>query len=248
MWGSYNRITNAFPLGGGTPVDNGGLCCHLLQVPVWDIQTQAATQPVQDPAFTNPPVYNRGPNTLTANIDQDGYRSSNEIYVYNLSVALRFFLPATQQVLIPTAEHVTVRYAIVRVQHEDQAQLLWQVPIQDALPQKGMGYSSRLETDLAEHWAKQKIRTLKRGTFRMRYRQFIPNEKFIKCFWSGKLKYSYQALQTNPNLPMDQNGQSVTSAGGKIFLVMRSSVPIGSNPGEMPRVMGFIKAGYKNTG
>lgn len=237
----YNRVTNVFAA--GTNLGLAGHVLHMCQIPVWDIVTQAAVAPTADTAFPTPD-YGRGPNTLTQNIPQDGYRESTTITIKNLSAQLRLFLPASAESR-PNAESVTVEFAIVKVQDADAGDLQWKPDLVDIMPWKGYGWSSRLDTE-ADPMHDMKFRYLARKRVRMKYREWLNNEVYTKLFWSGSIRYEYQGYDPTAGLVLDQNGQRVVGNSGKIFLIMRSSIPEVDVELEGPTVQGFIKVGYRN--
>ena len=244
-FGDYNRSTNVFAV--GTPCDMASPeCLHMAQIPCWDIQTIATDVPSSDPNLVPAiPLYDRGTNVLVAGVAPDGFRESSKITVFSFGCDLRFVLD--RNVLAPLArrEDVTVRYAIVAISSPDAFQLQWAPTPQEALPYKGLGYSSRLDTLVNDDVNDTRRRILKQGKIVMKYNAFNTQERFRHLFWKGKLPYEYQSYSTSAGTSMDQNGQRCVSKW-KVFLVIRSDSPTVEPLTNKVRVNGFIKCGYKN--
>lgn len=242
IWGSYNRNTNTF--GVGTAIDMDGLIVHMAQIPLYDTETVGVVTPAADGALVpNIPVYNRGPNDLAPMKAQDGYRSNTVIFLKNLGCDLRFYLDPTGVAAQPR-EDVTVWYRIVSVTDPDQHQLTWKPDIEEVLPYKGLGYSSRLDTGIRDATNDMKFTTLKKGKIRLRYHDYRPQERFKSLYWGGSKRYEYLPTVTGISVA-DQNGQRVTGTS-KVFLVLRSDIPTALAAGFKIRVNGFLKVGYRN--
>lgn len=248
--GVYDRELNEFGI--GTPIDMAGVVIHQFQCPVWDIQTLAIQQPMADPNLyfdvpqgsnVHVPDYNRGQNTLAAGQDQDGYRASSKVTVFNMGLDLRIVLdrvPVTQPL---RREDVTLRYALIGISSPDAYQLGWQPDMQAAMPFKGLGYSSRLDTAVVDDINDTRRKVFAQGKIVLKYSPDNNKERFRSLFWKGKLPYEFKPQDSTST--MDQNGQRVTSKW-KVFCVIRSDVPVSNPLYTKPRVQGFIKVGYKN--
>lgn len=240
--GSYDRPTNQF--GVGTSIDMNGVVIHMFQCPVWDIQTIATQTPVADPNLVpTVPAYNRGTNVLAAGMPQDGFRTSSKTTVFNLGLDLRFVLdriPVTQGL---RREDCTVRYAIIAVSSPDAYQLGWQPAINEIMPFKGLGFSSRLDVETTDDINDTRRKFLKQGKITLKYSVDYNKERFRHLFWSGKLPYEFKPDDASGTL--DQNGQQVVSKW-KVFCVIRGDTPVNDPLYTKPRVSGFMKVGYKN--
>lgn len=240
--GTYDRPTNVFGI--GTPIDMDGVCIHQFQCPVWDIQTLAAQQPLSDPSLEpNIPNYNRGTNVLAAGEDQDGYRNSSKTTVFNMGVDLRIVLDRIPLQQAVRREDVTIRYALIAVSSPDAYQLGWQPAVNDAMPFKGLGYSSRLDDEVVDAINDTRRKTLAQGKITLRYSPDFQAERFRHLFWTGKMPYEFKPNDASGT--MDQNGQQVVSKW-KVFCVIRSDVAVIDPLFTKPRVNGFIKVGYRN--
>jgi len=243
--GDYDRATNVFSV--GTAMDMDGVCIAVAQIPSWDIQTMATTVPLADPNLRPPtPVYDRGTNVLAAGVGQDGYRNSSKITIFNMGCELRFTLAGFGGAAPPRREDVTVRYAIMGISSPDAFALGWQPAVSDAMPYKGLGYSSRLDEQVADEINDTRRKIFKQGKITLKYSELYSKERFRSLFWSGKLPYAYQSAQPAPSLTTyDQNGQRVVSKW-KVFLIVRSDTPVGDPLYTKVLCNGFIKVGYKN--
>lgn len=263
VYGGFKREQNSFANGTRLSL-NGCPLFHCAEIPMWDIQTVLAVAPAPDVALTQNyplgvPVYERGANLLAAGIDPfgntavpSGFRTSTRISIKNFSVRLRFVLnPSRVLAASAPTEYSSVRYRLVAVSHPDMYQTGWAPEIEQVLPQKGFGYSSRIDTEVRDEKAHLKQKVLAAGSIRLRRREFEPQEEYRKLFWKGSLPYEYQG--SDPNAPggpqfLDQNGQNVTGKW-KVFLCIRGSdtpVPTGGDTDHLPQVWGVVKTGFKN--
>lgn len=243
IWGRYDRELNVFA-DTGTPVDMLGLIVHIPQIPCWDIQTNAVQVPISDPALEpNVPDYARGTNVLVAGMLQDGFRTSNHVTIKNLGCDLRVFLEPTEDDH-PRREDVTLQYAIISVTDRDAFLLQWKPEIEEVLPYKGLGYSSRLDTVTRDAPVDLKFHVITRGKIRMRYNDYSPKERFVHLFKSCNIRYEYQAYVPGVSV-MDQVGQRV-SGTSKVFLCLRSDSPATTPTAQKIHVQGFMKCGYRN--
>lgn len=227
--GGLNTWTNP------TALDLNGLVVHICQIPLIDNATMITQPPVSDPDMRpNVPNYLRGTNVLAPMFDQIKYRSNSMITIKNINVGLRFYL---QELGVATPERpfIDVEYAVVSTSNTAQYGLTWSPPIDQILPYKQWGYSSRLDRIDRDNSALFKWRTLAKGRVRLGWSDFNVREKrrsmFIKC----NIPYEYD--------PMDQNGQQVTGVN-KIFLVIRSDTPLAYT--QKAFVAGFCKVGFKD--
>lgn len=246
VWGAYDRLLNSYV--GSSDLQMTPLIVHMCQIPIWDIVTQPAVAPAADVNFPVQPVYTRGPNTLTANIPADGFRSNTSVYLKNLSCELKLSLAALVNAPVaPVQSGVNVTYQMVAISRNGQDALGF-VPVaadQNRMFRfKGLGYSYRLDGAIGGDMQELNYKVLAKGKAYLSYKDFNVTTKFVQLYWKGHIHYKYSDALDPLGAGLDQNGQRVTGKW-KIFLMIRSDVPDALVPQLKPTVAGFIKCGYR---
>lgn len=166
----------------------------------------------------------------------DGFRVSHKVSIKNISIKLKFFADPLG-VAAPERAFTRVRYAIVATSNTAQYGLTWAAPIDEILPYRPWGYSSRLDTEIRDDSALFKWRTLRKGSFIIRHHDAFLREKSRSIYHDFKRALTYEYDWD------DQNGQQVTGVK-KLFLVLRSDTPV--TYAQKVRVAGLVKLGYKD--
>ena len=241
----YNRTTNQFL--NPSLLDMNGAVVHMLQIPLNDNTTQISVAPATDISLRPPvPTYDRGVNIISTTLDQQGYRSSNRVEIKNLGVQMRFEQMSfdASSPNLPRKEYAQVTYAIVAVNSPDAHNLQWTPTIEQLLPFKGFGYSSRLDEEGTAQ-EDTKLRYLKRGSCKIFQKQTLHQEVFKSLYWKGSLPYEYQSADPTVPLFADQNGQRVTGKW-KVFFAIRSDIPVATHNDFKAGMAVCMKAGYRN--
>lgn len=251
VWGDYDRDLNRWGL--GTPVDMDGLIVHMCQIPLVDDATMPTVIPTADPNLRPTiPNYVRGPNVIAPAVPRDGFRSDSSIEIKSLGAQLRFYLDPL--FFVPPAggppeltdheqEAVNIEYRFLAVSEDNMESLGYAPTIDQVLPWHGLGYSSRLDVDIRDTTAVFKSRTLAKGRFRLTYKNYGLQEKYISVFAKCNYRYEYSTLTDGV---VDMNGQRVTGPH-KIFLALRADTTAASPARHKVHVSGFIKCSYRDS-
>lgn len=248
IWGAYDRITNQF--GAGTAVDMDGLIVHMCQLPLQDDATSVTVVPSSDNALIPAvPDYQKGVNSVAPIFPADGmgYRTGAKVQIQNLGCSLRFYLPPAPDGAPARQPTQTCKYAIVAVSDVQAFTLQWKPQIDEVLPFKGLGFSSRIDNQITDASNDgQPRRVLARGSITLRQatgEQGWYVEKFRKLYKA--LNQSYEFQSQVGGTAADQNGQRVVSKW-KLFLCLRNDIPAAAGEEYKMRVSGFMKCGFRN--
>lgn len=231
----YDGISHRF--GVPTDLDMEGVLVHVVQIPLNDASTMVAVPPLSDLDMRPQiPLYPRGDNTIAVSVPQIGYRSSNTISIKSVSAQMIFRMAQEEE---PDEARVLITYALVATSNTAQYGLQWYPPVNQILPWKQWGYSSRIDVEARDDSALFKYRTLAKGSCYISASPDRPREIRRTLFKKLNMPYEYH--------PMGQNGQRVTGVY-KLWLVARARLFAGTEaqPTQKPTIAAVCKVAFKN--
>lgn len=216
LFGPYDIATNIYAA--ATRVHYVGFVQALARVQKLDNATAftvpAAAQPFQTPATYIPP----GTNVIAPVNGRDGFRIGDWISIYGIQLQIRCFTNLIQSLNLPRYENAYLYWKLCAV-HYDGSDLPNALPqAHECLKLPRFGYSSKLDTAIAQDDMKLHIKTFASGKIKMRMGTGSANVEFRNHYVSlakNPLKVEYN--------PLSQSGESVER--WKPFLVLRSNIP-----------------------
>lgn len=241
LFADYDWITNTFE--NYTDLDMTGEIVHVVQIPIMDNATVTTVDPTSDIDLRpEVPQYNRGAHTIAPfGQPMDGYRMSHKVSLGNININMRFLLDPLVETT-PAYSRTKIRWALIATHNQAQDGLTWSPPVNQVLPRSPVdffGYSSRLDTSVANNSRLFKWHVLQKGHCYMSADDYRIVEKRVSIFHEFKRRLTYE-FQND-----DRNGQRVVGSC-KIFLVIRNDLPISTPTAQKPKIAAVCKVGYKD--
>lgn len=250
-FGGFNQQFSTGRWQTGSDVTWSGSVIEMSNIAKTDVATTINNPPADDPETNmdeqKQDALDDGPNQLMTVASHHGERESDSVKLTGFSVALRVTVRQSEITLqesdrINLYDSVTVKWAIVSVQHDEIGTVGWEPTADRVLPLPRFGYDPKLDTDEAQKTGNFKYKTLFKGKIILNKSENRPDikivEKHIKLKNPLLLQYSSR----------DQTGQRPLKR--KIFFVIRSTIP--SPEGEedvqfdeyYPTITGCLRTRY----